>query len=76
MIGACVVLLASVALVPGVQAEPTIESAKLDAWIGQQMSASGIPGYAVTVVSADRSLLEQTHGPRRRVVRWGWTLRS
>jgi len=60
--GAGVVLLAWVAPLPGAQAEPIIESAKLDAWIGKQMSASSIPGYAVTVVSAHDSLLKRAYG--------------
>ena len=62
LIGACLALLAWVAPLPGVQAEPNIESARLDAWIGQEMRASRIPGYAVTVVSADDSLLEKVYG--------------
>ena len=62
LIGTCVMLLAWATPLLEVHAEPTSVSAELDAWIGHQMNASNIPGYAVTVVSADDSLLEQTYG--------------
>jgi CubicO group peptidase (beta-lactamase class C family) len=55
-------LLAWALAAPVAPAEPSLPATELDAWIGGQMARSGIPGYALTVVSSNGVLLERGRG--------------
>ena len=57
-----VALIAVFTPLPGARAEPAIPTGELDAWVGQRMAASGIPGHALTVVASDAVLLERAWG--------------